>query len=94
VVEGEQGKRTLWASENGVGQENKKEIKLLDLFDEMSFEYFYQDLTEKEGKWIDEWTEATFLPKKIRLHLIKDRKDLSMILPMKTGSGLTSIQIK
>ena len=94
VVEGEQGKRTLWASENGVGQENKKEVKLLDLFDEMYFEYFYQDPTEKEGKWIDEWTEATLLPKKIRLHLIKDKKDLSLILPMKTGSGLTSIRIK
>jgi len=94
VVEGEQGKRTLWASENGVGQENKKEIKLLDLFDEMYFEYFYQDLTEKEGKWIDEWTEATFLPQKIRLHLIKDRKDLSLILSMITGGVLAGSQAR
>ena len=92
VVEESQGKRTLWASENRVGQENKKEIKLLDLFDEMYFEYFYQDPTEEEGKWIDEWTEAAFLPKKIRIHLIKDRKDLSLILPMKTGGVLAGSQ--
>jgi general secretion pathway protein J len=92
VVEGEQGKRTLWATENGVGQENQKEVKLLELFDEMSFEYFYQDPTEEEGKWIDEWTEAAFLPTKIRLHLVKDRKDLSLILPMKTGGALTGSQ--
>ncbi len=43
----------------------------------MYFEYYYQDPTEEEGKWIDEWTETGFLPNKIRLHLIKDRKDLS-----------------
>jgi prepilin-type N-terminal cleavage/methylation domain-containing protein len=92
VDEEDQGKRTLWASENRVGQENKKEIKLLELFDEMYFEYFYQDPTEEEGKWIDEWTEATFLPTKIRLHLVKDRKDLSLILPMKTGGGLLGSQ--
>ncbi len=92
VVEESQGKRTLWASENGVGQENKKEIKLLDLFDEMYFEYFYQDPIKEEGKWVDEWTEAAFLPNKIRLHLIKDRKDLSMILSMRTGGGLLGSQ--
>ena len=97
VDEEGQGKRTLWASENRVGQENKKEIKLLELFDEMYFEYFYQDPTEEEGKWIDEWTEAGFLPKKIRLHLVKDRKDLSLILPMKTlpvqtGGALPAVQ--
>ncbi len=49
VVEEEQGKRTLWASENGVGQENKKEIKLLEFFDEMYFEYFYRIRLEQKG---------------------------------------------
>ncbi len=58
----------------------------------MSFEYYYQDPTEEEGQWINEWTEAGFLPKKIRLHLIKDRKDLSLILPMKTEGVLAESQ--
>jgi general secretion pathway protein J len=84
VIEGDQGKRTLQASENMVGRENRKEIKLLEFYDEMYFEYYYQDPTEEEGQWIKEWTETAFLPKKIRLHLVKDRKDLSMTLPMKT----------
>jgi len=92
VIEGDQGKRTLLASENRVGRENRKEIKLLEFFNEMNFQYYYQDPTEEEGKWIDEWTEAAFLPKKIRLHLVKDGKDLSLILPMKTEGVLAGSQ--
>jgi general secretion pathway protein J len=88
VIDGDQGKRTLLASENGVGREDRKEIKLLEFFDEMSFEYYYQDPTEAEGQWINEWTEAGFLPKKVRLHLIKDRKDLSLIIPLNTEGVL------
>jgi general secretion pathway protein J len=88
VIEVSQGKRTLSASENRIGRENRKEIKLLELFDEMYFEYYHQDPTEEEGRWMDEWTEVGFLPKKIRLHLVKDRKDLSLILPMKTEGVL------
>jgi general secretion pathway protein J len=94
VVEGDQGKRTLLASENMVGRENRKEIKLLESFNEMNFEYYFQDPTEEEGKWIEEWTETAFLPKKIRLHLVKDGKDLSLMLPMKTGGTLAKIQVR
>ncbi len=89
VVEDFQGKRTLQASENKIGRENKHEIKLLEFFDEMYFEYFYQDPMGEKGEWIDEWTETTFLPKKIRLHLIKGGKDLSVIISMKTDWSLT-----
>ena len=92
VTEGLQGKRALWASENRVGQKVKKAIRLLDLFDEIYFEYFYQDPTEEEGQWIDEWTETAFFPEKIRLHLIRGGKDLSLILPMKTGKAVATIQ--
>lgn len=92
VIADDQGKRTLMASENQVGREDRKETKLLEFFDEMSFEYYYQDPTEEEGQWINEWTEAGFLPKKIRLHLIKDRKDLSLIFPMKTEGVLAVSQ--
>jgi general secretion pathway protein J len=91
ILEGVRGKKNLQALENRVGRENQKEIKLLEFFDEMSFEYYYQDPTEEEGKWIDEWTEAGLLPQKIRLHLVKDGKDLSLVLPMKTGGSLAGI---
>jgi general secretion pathway protein J len=84
VIIDDRGKRTLQASENKVWREDRKEIKLLEFFDEMSFEYYFQDPTEEEGRWIKEWTEAGFLPKKILLRLVKDRKDLSIILPLKT----------
>ncbi len=88
VISDDRGKRTLQASENRVGREDRKEIKLLEFFDEMGFEYYYQDPTKEEGQWIKEWTEAGFLPKKILLRLIKDGKDLSVILPLKTEGVL------
>jgi general secretion pathway protein J len=92
VVEDNQGKRTLQAVEKRIGRENRKEIKLLEFFDEMFFEYYYQDPTEEEGQWIEEWSEAGFLPKKIRLHLVKDGKDLSLTLPMKATGFLAGTQ--
>lgn len=92
VIPDNQGKRTLQASESWVGREDRKEIKLLEFFDEMSFEYYYQDPTSEEGQWIKEWTETGFLPKKILIHLVKDRKDLSVILPLKTEGILAESQ--
>lgn len=91
VAVDERGKKTLKASENMVWREDRREIKLLESFDEMSFEYYYQDPTEKEGQWVQEWSEAGFLPKKIRLHLVKDGKDLSLILPLKAGGILSGV---
>ncbi len=91
VAVDERGKKTLKASENMVFREDRREITLLESFDEMSFEYYYQDPTEKEGQWVQEWSESGFLPKKIRLHLVKDGKDLSLILPLKASGILSGI---
>ena len=90
VAEGDWGKRSLQASEGRVGQEFTKEIKLLDQFDELVFEYYYKDPTEEEGKWIDQWTEGTFLPEKIRILWTVRGKAHSLIIPIKTGGTLAA----
>ena len=46
----DRGKRTLFASEYKVGMESQKETKLLDGFDEISFDYFNQDATRRRGR--------------------------------------------
>jgi len=92
VMDDDKGQKTLKALENRVLLENRKEIILLKSFDEMSFEYYYQDPTMEEGQWIKEWSESGFLPKKIRLHLVKEGKDLSLLLPLKAEGILAESQ--
>lgn len=95
------GKQALYASENIMGTEGSKEIKLFDALDEIYFDYFYKDPTEEEGKWVEEWTDTLSLPEKIRLHLIKGKTDFSLIIPVrvrvpiahaKTGLGDIDIE--
>ena len=82
------GKPVLYATENIMGTEESKTTKLLNSFDEIYFDYFYKDPTEEEGKWIEEWTDASNLPEKIRLHLVTGQRDLSLIIPVRVRQSL------
>lgn len=76
------GKQTLYATENTVGVEDHKETKLLDSVDKLGFEYFYKGPTDEKGDWIEEWTDDANIPLKLRLNLILGKSDISMIIPM------------
>jgi hypothetical protein len=88
LIEGERGKWALWAGESKVGQENKKDIKLLDGLDNLSFDYYYKDPTEETGKWVPEWNDTKSVPIKIRLQVTHSNKTISLIIPIKTGWSL------
>lgn len=90
VAEGDKGKWSLLASESRVGQEIKREITLLDQFDDLYFEYYYKDPTEEKGKWVDQWNESNTIPEKIRFHWTAQGKALSLIIPIKTGWSLVT----
>jgi len=77
------GTRSLIASENIVGTEKKNETLLLQGFDGIFFEYFFKDATSSEGRWVDTWSINAKLPWKIRLRLIQNGKEISMIIPMR-----------
>jgi general secretion pathway protein J len=78
------GKRSLYASENIVGIEAKKEVKLFDKYDEIYFEYFFKDPTEEEGEWADELQEEhDRIPEKIKIHLVDGARKLSIIMPIR-----------
>jgi general secretion pathway protein J len=89
VVSDENRKKTLYADENIIGVKNKREVKLLEGFDEIYFEYFYKDLIKKdaEGMWIEEW-KAYYIPEKIRLHLADGTKRVSIIIPMRAKESV------
>jgi general secretion pathway protein J len=78
VVPDERGKQTLWISET----------KLFESLDEISFQYFYQGPTDQEGNWVEQWTENTDIPKKVRVRLVQGTRELSLIIPMKTRGSL------
>lgn len=82
------GKPVLYASENIVGIESSKETKLLDAFDALYFEYFYKDPTEEVGNWVEQWTDSSNIPEKIKLHLVTGERDLSIIIPVRTRSSM------
>ena len=80
VETGQDNKRTLFAQENTVGIENQKEVKLLEGFNDIHFEYFFKEATEEQGQWIEEWTDIATIPGKIRIHLAWGSQQISLIV--------------
>jgi hypothetical protein len=77
-------KRTLFAQENTIGMENQKEVKLLEGFDDIHFEYFFKEATDEQGNWVEEWTDTATLPGKVRIHLAWGNQQIALIVPMRT----------
>ncbi len=84
----EGGKPILYASEHIVGVEETKETKLLDAFDDIYFEYFYKGPTDEVGNWVEQWTDTSKIPEKIKVHLMSGEKDLSLVIPVRIGRSM------
>jgi prepilin-type N-terminal cleavage/methylation domain-containing protein len=87
----DRGKRTLFASEFKVGMESEKETKLLEGFDEITFDYFRQDATEEEGEWINQWVDEEMMPTRIRINLVRGSTSLSYIIPVRVGGEIGEV---
>jgi general secretion pathway protein J len=83
------GKQFLSVSENIIGMKNNRESSLFSAVDAIRFEYFFKDPTEEKGKWVDTWTDSANIPEKIKLHLTYGKKDISLIIPMRTVGSLS-----
>lgn len=88
VVPGDRGKQVLYLNESGIGMTNGTDTKLLDVFDTISFEYFYKDPTAEQGSWVQQWTDETVIPEKIRVHFVEGTNDLALIIPMRSRGSL------
>lgn len=89
------GKRSLGAEENIIGQENRRETKMLEGLEDIHFEYYVRDTSldpkEEAGRWLEEWVEEG-LPtseklEKIRLHLMLGRREFTWIIPLRNRQG-------
>lgn len=92
TVEPDSSRYSLAASENIVGTGASRATWLFTAFDSIYFEYFYKDPTEEKGNWVDNWTDTTTTPVKVKLHLVHSGRDFSMIIPMRTPGVLTATQ--
>ena len=93
------GQRSLWAKENIVGQESRRETKILENLQDIYFEYYVRDMSqaspEEAGRWVEEWVEEESLPKaekleKIKFHIVLGRKDFAWIIPLRGRGGETT----
>jgi general secretion pathway protein J len=88
VASGDRGKKILSMTESGIGMGGGIETRLLDVFDEISFEYFYREPAAEQGTWVQEWTDETSTPEKIRVHFADRSGSFSLLIPMRARGSL------
>jgi len=76
------GKKSLRVRESPLIGGVEAETTLFDRLDDIYFEYFYKDPTEEEGRWVREWTDEMNMPEKIRIGIVREKRDFSIILPI------------
>lgn len=90
------GRWSLMARENIVGQENRRETRMLDKLEEVRFEYFVRDTSkdpkDEAGAWQEEWQEGEGLPtseklEKVRFIFRMNRKELAWTIPLRSRGG-------
>jgi len=84
----DRGKKILLAAEYKVGLESERETRLLEGFDEITFEYFKQDVTDEEGEWVSQWIDEEMMPARIRINLVRGGTPLSYIVPIRVGGSI------
>lgn len=88
VVPDERGKQTLLISEGIIGVENRNEATLFESLDEISFQYFYKGPTDQQGSWVEQWTDNTDVPEKVRVRVVQGTSELSLVIPMRARGSL------
>jgi general secretion pathway protein J len=90
------GRWSLKAVENIIGQGNQRETLMLENLEEIGFEYFIRDTSkdprDDPGSWAEEWVEGKDLPgpeklEKIRFRIRMNRMELAWIIPLRSRGG-------
>jgi general secretion pathway protein J len=88
VLENDNGRKTLQASESMVGCNSVKRTKLLDGLDDMYFEY-YEQPQEGDPRWVEQWKDEQKAPEKIRMHIVDKSHHEVLIIPMRAANAKT-----
>lgn len=83
------GKKFLRAAERIIGVEKPNETILFNNLDDISFEYFFKDVTG-EGKWLEGVPQELVFPEKTRVNMVYEAKKYSFVIISKVmGSAAT-----
>jgi len=85
------GKEILYASEQIPGIEGRQESRLIEATG-ISFEYFYKDPTEEQGKWLEVLSGGTVIPEKIRFQVARRSESFSLVFPVRVRGAMTPVQ--
>jgi prepilin-type N-terminal cleavage/methylation domain-containing protein len=85
------GKDVLHASEQIPGMEGRWNTRLIDA-NGISFDYFYRDPTEPEGKWMETLSEGSVIPEKVRIRMVRKTGNISLVLPFRVRRAMASVQ--
>ena len=86
------GKEILYAFEQIPGMEGQWNTRLIE-GNRISFDYFYQDPTEEQGKWMERLSEGTVIPEKIRFRMERKTGNVSLVIPVKVKRAMVSVQV-
>jgi prepilin-type N-terminal cleavage/methylation domain-containing protein len=87
------GKDVLHASEQIPGMEGRWNTRLIDA-NGISFDYFYRDPTEPEGKWLEALSDGTVIPEKVRIRMARKTGNISLVLPVRVQQAMIPVQVK
>jgi general secretion pathway protein J len=85
------GNETLYASEQIPGIEGRRESRMIDAAT-ISFDYFYKEPTEEQGKWREALSDGTVIPEKIRMHVARKSGNLSRVFPVRVRGTMMPVQ--
>lgn len=85
------GKEVLYAGERVLGIEGRRDTRLIDAAG-ISFEYFHKDPAEEQGKWLDMLSGESFIPEKVKVHILQGTKKLVLVFPVRVGGEMSAVK--
>lgn len=85
VIENEQRRKALQATESLIGCAAVKRTKLFDGMDDIYFEY-YEQPRDEESRWVGQWKDEKIGPAKIRMHLVNGPRHQVLLVPLRVGN--------
>lgn len=86
----DRGKEILYAGEQVPGIEGRRDIRLIEAA-RISFEYFHKEQAEEQGKWLEAVSGDSFIPEKVKVHIVEGAKDLSLVFPVRAGGEMAVV---
>lgn len=85
------GKEVLYAGEEVPGIRGRRDVRLIEATG-ISFEYFHKDRAEEQGKWLAMLSGESFIPEKVKVHIVEGTKKLFLVFPVRVGGEMVTVK--